>query len=893
MNGRRRLSMDQDTIEGLLECLDKTIVRREKSYETLDKEFKNVNGHVLSKEYDDYKERKDRIEVRFSKDAVECQRKLDALCKKVRKKQPVLTELQPEYINQNGRFPRRIALGKFHVQYENLDIYVPKTFEFPLKKPMYICDEQQMGLLHKVILRLMYSLPADKQEYYVFDPIGLGKSMWMFNRLFANEKLFSQKKVMSNAGELKTALKAVMDYMQNLYSYTFDLQTDCPDWDSYNRRLYSQKNTKKMLPYKVFIFMDVPDGMDAECFEMFRKLLLHSEKCGFLVLFSFNQVLLEAEDSKMKVQEMQLEQCVESSLPLHSVFDRDIANFSYEKLKINSIGEKFPDDKLFDYLLSELDSVVKNNTNSMFSFDDMLPNTNLFGKKSNEKLLIPCGYTTTGGAEVSLDIGDRYPHYLIGGTTGSGKSNLLHNIIMNACWNYSPEELRVYLLDFKEGVEFSRYADPVLKHAMLVATEANKEYGISALRHLVQEKTRRYSLFKNSGCKDIQAYRQLNPTEIMPRILVIVDEFQVLFEGTDKDKTIEKLSMLAKQGRACGIHLILATQSLKGIDFGNLAPQFSGRIALKSSAEDSKLLLGGITSNNEEASELEIPYAILNTSQGSVSGNVKYAVPEAKSLVIGEKLHSIAQECLRQRIATETKIFEGQRFPEFPEAESFTCDEGYELLLGETLDYEAEELRIKLKNALENNVIFCGHDDQMKKDFIDAIVLSSAGCKDCEELVYIGDSAIQECEFSGSSTFLINFANMKEFVEANKSQYFGRSRLIILDNVNLAKEMGFPITTYPKPSEETLAFKEFWDEANRHGNHFIAFYEGMNRIKASGIPVNDFRYRIGYSLNSDEKNQFLGNTSYASKEPEKRRAFLADNLSIEAWFRPFENNVED
>lgn len=83
--------------------------------------------------------------------------------------------------------------------------------------------------------------------------------------------------------------------------------------------------------------------------------------------------------------------------------------------------------------------------------------------------------------------------------------------------------------------------------------------------------------------------------------------------------TIEMLSVLAKQGRACGIHLILATQSLKGIDFGTLAPQFSGRIALKSTAEDSKLLLGGITSNNEEASELEIPYAILNTSDISES----------------------------------------------------------------------------------------------------------------------------------------------------------------------------------------------------------------------------------------------------------------------------------
>lgn len=878
--------MDQDTIEGLLNHLDKMLIKREKSFEVLDRQFKNEYGHVLGKEYDDYKERKDWIESRFHHDAIDCQRKIDELCKKVRSKQPVLTELTPEHINRKGRFPRRIALGKFRVQYENMDIYVPKMFEFPLKRSMYICDDQHVALFHKVVLRLMYALPANKQEYYIFDPVGLGKSMWVFNRLFSNEKLFPQKKVMSNAAELKTALKAVMDYMQDLYSNTFNLQTECPDWDSYNRRLYSQKNLSKMLPYKVFIFIDVPEGMDAECFEMFRKLLLHSKECGFLVLFSFNAVLLEAEDSKMKVQELQMKQCVENSLPLHSVFGKGIADFSFDRLKVTSIGERFPDDRLFDYILSKLDEVVKNNMNSMFSFDDMLSDSELFGKKSMEKLMVPCGYATTGGAEVCLDIGDRYPHYLIGGTTGSGKSNLLHNIIMNACWNYSPEELRVYLLDFKEGVEFSRYARPILKHAYLVATEADTEYGVSVLKHLVEEKTRRYSLFKNSGCKDLHTYRQMNSTEILPRILVVIDEFQLLFEGIGKEKAMEALSTLAKQGRACGIHLVLATQSLKGIDFGSLAPQFSGRIALKCSAEDSKLLLGGITSNNEEASELEIPYAILNTAQGTLSGNIKYAVPEAKSQVIGEKLKAMEQECHRQRILTTTKIFEGQSFPNLPDGSEFCC-KGMELLLGENLDYDAEKLRIVLRNQVENNVLFCGHDDQMKKDFLKVIVLSASGSEECEELVYIGGSKLEGHPADGSLS-VKNYSCLSEFMRANKEQCFVKRRFIILDNVNFAKEVGFPVSTYPKPSDETLAFKEYWDEANQHGNHFIAFYDGMNRLKTGNIPAADFRYRIGYSLNSDEKNQFLNNAAYASKEPQKKRAFLADNLTMEAWFRPFE-----
>lgn len=881
--------MDQETIEGLLKCLDDAIVRREKNYETLDSRYKNENGHIMSSEYDEYKERKDKVEEHFHTNAIDYQQKLDDLSKRVRKKQPALIELREEYINKNGRFPRRIALGKYHVQYENLDIFVPKMFEFPFKKPMYICDDGQMALLHKVLLRLMYSLPLDKQEYYIFDPMGLGKSVWNFNRLFSNEKIFPQKKIMSTAIELKEALKDVMEYMQTLYSGTFDLQTNCEDWDSYNRWLYSQKKTKKMLQYKVFLFLNVPDGMDAECFEMFRKLLMHSEKCGFLVLFSFNEVLLEAEDSKMKAQELLLSQCIDNSLPLHSVLDKTISDLTFEKLNITSVGEKFPDDRSLDALLRNFDEMIKNNTNSMFSFDDMLGQDSLFNKKSYEGLTIPCGYTTSGGAEVIIEIGDRYPHYLIGGTTGSGKSNLLHNIIVSSCWNYNPEELRVYLLDFKEGVEFNRYSEPILRHAELVATEADTEYGISVLDHLIIEKARRYKTFKDSNCKDITAYKKKNPTEIMPRVLVIIDEFQVLFEGADKDRTIETLTTLAKQGRACGIHLVLATQSLKGIDFGNLAPQFSGRIALKCSPEDSKILLGGITSNNEEASELEIPYAILNTSQGSKAGNVKYAVPEAKTDSIGIKLDEINGESDRQRIHTYTKIFEGQTFPNMPEESSFKHEQGMILTLGEVLSYDASRLDIMLANSPENNILLCGHDEQMKSDFLYEILLSAIGCRECDELVFIGEK-VPKCYASmGEDSKLVIYSNIVAFIEANKANYFSKKRIVILDNLNLTKEIGFPPAAYGSVSDYAKSFKVFWDDANKNDSYIVALYDGFNRVKVSGLPLNDFKYRVGYSLNSDEKNQLLGNTSFASKRPEKRRAFLVDNLVIEAWFRPYEN----
>ena len=402
--------MNLETIEGLLQAFDDAIDKREKDLLMIERQYVDNNGNVISSQYDEYRKRKQAVIERFNKKAIEYQKSLDKLCHTVRQKQPVLIELNKSHINTKGRFPRRIALGKCHVNCENIDFFVPKMFMFPFSKPMYICEDNQMHLIHKVLLRLMYSLPADKQEYYVFDPMGLGKSVWNFNRLFSNGKVFPQKKVMSNSAELKEALKDVMEYMQSLYAGTFNMQSDCNNWDSYNRFLYSQNKAKKMLPYKVFLFFNVPDGMDAECFDMFRKLLLHCEECGFLVLFSFNEVILEAEDSKMKAQELMLKQCIENSFPLHAVLDKTISDVTFKKLNVTSVGEKFPTDEKLVELLSDFDEVIKQNKNSMFSFDDMLQLSDLFSQKSYEGLSIPSGYSSSGGLETIIEINDRYTH---------------------------------------------------------------------------------------------------------------------------------------------------------------------------------------------------------------------------------------------------------------------------------------------------------------------------------------------------------------------------------------------------------------------------------------------------------------------------------------------------
>jgi DNA segregation ATPase FtsK/SpoIIIE-like protein len=120
------------------------------------------------------------------------------------------------------------------------------------------------------------------------------------------------------------------------------------------------------------------------------------------------------------------------------------------------------------------------------------------------------------------------------GKTGSGKSTFLHALITNTALYYSPDEVEFYLIDFKKGVEFKTYATHQLPHARVIAIESEREFGLSVLERLDAELRRRGDLFRAAGVQDVPDFRQARPGERMPRVLLVIDEFQELFVEDDK-----------------------------------------------------------------------------------------------------------------------------------------------------------------------------------------------------------------------------------------------------------------------------------------------------------------------------------------------------------------------
>src|SRR5262249_2997802 len=145
---------------------------------------------------------------------------------------------------------------------------------------------------------------------------------------------------------------------------------------------------------------------------------------------------------------------------------------------------------------------------------------------SKKGIVVPIGRAgATKRQMMSLGQGTAQ-HALIAGKTGSGKSTFLHALITNLALHYSPDEAELYLIDFKKGVEFKMYAAHGLPHARVVAIESEREFGLSVLQRLDSELKERGDRFRDAGVNDVDSYRKARPNDKLPRILLVVDEFQ-------------------------------------------------------------------------------------------------------------------------------------------------------------------------------------------------------------------------------------------------------------------------------------------------------------------------------------------------------------------------------
>lgn len=240
---------------------------------------------------------------------------------------------------------------------------------------------------------------------------------------------------------------------------------------------------------------------------------------------------------------------------------------------------------------------------------------------------------TSSGRPLAIELRSEnppMPNALVGGAVGQGKSNLLLVMIHALAAQYSPTDLEMVLLDFRDGVEFAplgpRPEEPSwLPHVVVLGLEADREFGLAVLQDMMIELSRRTAAFKAAGVSKINDYRR-RTGESMPRRLLIVDEFQRLVDGDDEvaEQCTRLLDDLARTGRAAGFHLVLASQTVSGVRglaarADAIFAQFHNRVSLRNTAAESRAILGP---QNPAAARLNQPgEVIVNGELGDLTAN--------------------------------------------------------------------------------------------------------------------------------------------------------------------------------------------------------------------------------------------------------------------------------
>lgn len=195
----------------------------------------------------------------------------------------------------------------------------------------------------------------------------------------------------------------------------------------------------------------------------------------------------------------------------------------------------------------------------------------------------------SGVDAVHLDLRTQGPHALVGGTTGSGKSEFLQAWVLGMAAEFSPDRVTFLFVDYKGGSAFAECV--ALPHCVGIVTDLTPHLVRRALTSLRAELKYREELLHAKKAKDLLQLEERNDPDTPPALILVIDEFAAL--ANDVEEFVDGVIDIAQRGRSLGIHLIMATQRPAGVIKDNLRANTNLRIALRMADEsDSTDVIG-------------------------------------------------------------------------------------------------------------------------------------------------------------------------------------------------------------------------------------------------------------------------------------------------------------
>jgi S-DNA-T family DNA segregation ATPase FtsK/SpoIIIE len=613
------------------------------------------------------------------------------------------------------------------------DAQIPDSIPVVLHRRLHSCVvietpqahiDRAIDVAHQMLWRLLSGAPPAQAKLTLIDPLGRGQHFTNFMALADHDPSLVGHRVWTTDNKIDARLGELAHHAEDVLQAS--LRDRFERIEDYNEVAGSMAE-----PYRAVAAVGFPEALSRDGYRHLRALIESGVRCGIFTV-------LVCDDSNPWPSDIPLPG---GDKVLRLKIDQD-GNWQLQTDQLETlpfVPESPPPVALRRELVERIGKATVAASRVEISLDSILASDLEASGSTTDDVAIVIG-SQGANRSLSLRLGEGVrQHVLIAGKTGSGKSTLLHSIITSGAYHYRPDELQYYLLDFKKGVEFKPYADSGMPHARVIGIESEREFGRSVLQRLDEELQQRGEKFRAAGAQELGEYREASG-QTMPRIMLVIDEFQELFVRDDRlagDCTM-LLDRLVRQGRSFGMHVVLSSQSLAGaysLPRATLG-QMAVRIAMQCSESDAALIL---SDDNTAARLISRPgEAIYNDAGGLIEGNQPFQVAWLTSKRHRQMLDEIAG---RDQSYTDQfsppVIFEGNRPCRWTAALAGACqDDSGRLrgLLGESVEI-GPPLSVELSRNTGRNILLITPAES--RGPIIASVLSSLAKSDPRlEIVY-------------------------------------------------------------------------------------------------------------------------------------------------------------
>lgn len=478
------------------------------------------------------------------------------------------------------------------------------------------------------------------------------------------------------------------------------------------------------------------------------------------------------------------------------------------------------------------------------------------------------------------------------GLPRSGKTTSLHAMILTMAMLYSPEELELYLIDAKHGVEFKVYEH--LPHARMVSVHSEREFSLAVLKSIQAKIRERAQLIKaqGGGLSNITEYRTTTG-EVLPRIVVVMDEFHELFEEADAIglEAFAAFSDIVRIGPFSGVHIVVASQTLSSMPAMDrhtliLLPQ---RVAFMCNEYDAEIVMG---ETNKAARMLSKTGAgLFNASRGDESKNQPfqglYVAPEQRNGL----LRALRQKADASGWTREPRVFDGdalvarvpQTAPSKPGArftvaigEPFTLAESEALVLPRTRgaslllvgDRDGDETPDLSIRGVLHSVLLAAHAQGAAATVVDFI-----GDEEVDDGLTVLDVAeITGSRYLRSSSLATALQEFAAIVAARSADgnYRDTTQLLVLFGLQRARSLA-PYDPYSMDSDEpsiAQLLSTILLSGPEVGVHVVADADSSRSVESrlGTDPIQEFMIRVAGSA-ADAKDLALASGSYGETAP--------------------------